>query len=205
MMTQSGHRKGSAEGPSGNGTNKSSRLIIRFTEMYMYNHTLCSTSERYFSDIIGSCSKNSHVLFATVNRLTNPPAPLPLELISTVKCNEFAVFFNDKVQGIKNAINSTTQITHHPPRHLELTHFAPVADKTVQEIVTSLSSSTCCLDVLSTKFQLSSQQFAVTTRLHSSHVTSIWNISKSFENCGYQASPKEEPTNLKSAIFTQSP
>ncbi|KAJ0064032.1 hypothetical protein NL108_016921 [Boleophthalmus pectinirostris] len=39
-----------------------------------------------------------------------------------------------------------------PQRHLELNHFAPVTDKTVLEIVTSLSSSTCCLDMLPTRF-----------------------------------------------------
>ncbi|KAJ0050778.1 hypothetical protein NL108_005914 [Boleophthalmus pectinirostris] len=121
--------------------------------MHMYNYTLSKTREKYFSDIIGNCSNNSRVLFATVNRLTNPPAQLPLELIFTSKCNEFAVFFNDKVQGIKNAINSTTQITSmQPQRHLELNHFARVTDKTVLEIVTSLSSSTCCLDMLPTRF-----------------------------------------------------
>uniref|UniRef100_A0A3B4B3P6 CCN family member 1 n=1 Tax=Periophthalmus magnuspinnatus TaxID=409849 RepID=A0A3B4B3P6_9GOBI len=44
------------------------------------------------------------------------------------------------------------QITpQHPPRHLHLT--APVTDKTVQEIVTSLSSSTYCLDVSSSSCQ----------------------------------------------------
>ena len=122
-------------------------------KLYVYNLILSRTREQFFSEIIGSCSNNSRVLFATVNRLTNPPAQLPLELMSTSKCNEFAVFFNDKVQGIKNAIVSTTQIiTLKPPKHLELTHFAPVTDKTVQEIITSLSSSTCCLDVLPTRF-----------------------------------------------------
>lgn len=122
-------------------------------KLYVFNRMLRRTRERYFSEIIGNCSNNSRVLFATVNRLTNSPAQLPLELISTSKCNEFAVFFCDKVQTIKNAINSTTPITTlQPPRHLELTHFAPVTDKTVQEIITSLSSSTCCLDVLPTRF-----------------------------------------------------
>ena len=118
----------------------------------MFNQILRRTREMYFSEVIGNCSNNSRVLFATVNRLTNPPAQLPLELISTSKCNEFAVFFCNKVQTIKNSINSTAPVTLQPPKHFELTHFAPVTDKTVQEIITSLSSSTCCLDVLPTRF-----------------------------------------------------
>ena len=53
----------------------------------------------------------------------------PLELISASKCNEFAIFFNDKVQGIKNAIIYTNQTTTlQPARHQELTHFTPVTD-----------------------------------------------------------------------------
>ncbi|XP_072289020.1 major histocompatibility complex class I-related gene protein-like [Eucyclogobius newberryi] len=52
-------------------------------------------------------------LFATVNRLTNPPAQVPLELISTSKCNEFSTFFKDKVQNIKNTINPTSGFRSH--------------------------------------------------------------------------------------------
>uniref|UniRef100_A0A3B3HFB5 Reverse transcriptase domain-containing protein n=1 Tax=Oryzias latipes TaxID=8090 RepID=A0A3B3HFB5_ORYLA len=136
---------------------RKSKLQVHYgiykAELYAYNQILCRTRERYFSEIIGSCSSNSRILFTTVNRLTNPPTQLPIELVCTPKCNEFAVFFNDKVQGIKKAINSTTHITiERPPTHSKLTHFIPVTDQTVQETITRLSSSTCCLDVLPTRF-----------------------------------------------------
>uniref|UniRef100_A0A8C7XI96 Reverse transcriptase domain-containing protein n=1 Tax=Oryzias sinensis TaxID=183150 RepID=A0A8C7XI96_9TELE len=113
---------------------RKSKLLVHYEmykgELYTYNQILCRTRERYFSEIIGNCSSNSHVLFTTVNRLTNY-----------------------KVQGIKKAINSTTHITiQRPPTHSKLTHFVPVTDQTVQEIITRLSSSTCCLDVLPTRF-----------------------------------------------------
>lgn len=118
-----------------------------------FNQTLRKEREKYFSESIANCSNNSRVLFATVNRLTNPPAPLPLELVSASKCNEFAAFFNDKVQGIKQAIKSITPIpTVQPTRHLELSHFEPVSDRAVQDTITSLSSSTCSLDELPTRF-----------------------------------------------------
>ena len=127
---------------------------MRFAKKsYVFNQTLRGTRESNFSEINKNCSNNLCVLFATVNRLTNPPLSLPLELISTSKCNEFAIFFHDKVQGIKNAIISTTKITTlQPARHLELTHFTPVTDKTIEETICSLSSSTCCLDELPTRF-----------------------------------------------------
>uniref|UniRef100_A0A3P9MAR3 Reverse transcriptase domain-containing protein n=1 Tax=Oryzias latipes TaxID=8090 RepID=A0A3P9MAR3_ORYLA len=136
---------------------RKSKLQVHYgiykAELYAYNQILCRTRERYFSEIIGSCSSNSRILFTTVNRLTNPPTQLPIELVCTPKCNEFAVFFNDKVQGIKKAINSTTHITiQRPPTHSKLTHFVPVTDQIVQETITRLSSSTCCLDVLPTRF-----------------------------------------------------
>uniref|UniRef100_A0A8C6TTC4 Reverse transcriptase domain-containing protein n=1 Tax=Neogobius melanostomus TaxID=47308 RepID=A0A8C6TTC4_9GOBI len=118
-----------------------------------FNQILRGEREKYFSKIIANCRNNSRVLFSTVNRLTNPPVSLPLELISTSKCNEFAIFFYDKVQGIKNAIISTTQIPTLPPaRHLELTHFTPVTGKTIEEVISGLSSCTCCLDELPTRF-----------------------------------------------------
>ena len=66
-------------------------------KLCVFNQTLHIKRESYFSEIINYCSNNSHVLLATVNRLINPTVSLPLELISTSKCNEFAIFFNDKV------------------------------------------------------------------------------------------------------------
>ena len=39
--------------------------------------TLRRTRESYFSEILKNCSNNSGVLFATVNRLPNPPVSLP--------------------------------------------------------------------------------------------------------------------------------
>ncbi|MBW8182036.1 hypothetical protein K1T90_13935, partial [Staphylococcus aureus] len=42
-------------------------------KLYVFNQILRRTRERYFSEIIGNRGNNSRVLFATVNRLTNPP------------------------------------------------------------------------------------------------------------------------------------
>lgn len=117
--------------------------------MHVQSNFAKKTRERYFSVIITKWNGTSRVLFATVNRLINPKASMPLELIYISKCNEFAHFFTNKVQGIKKAIISTTQITTlHPPKHLN----TPVTNKTVKEVISGLSSSTCSHDELPTKF-----------------------------------------------------
>ena len=122
-------------------------------QLGLFNMTLRRARESYFSEIITNCSNNSRVLFATVNRLTNPPHSLPPELNSTSKCNEFAKFFIDKIETIKNDIVSTTQTTALQPSQLPgFTNFTPVTDKTVQEFISDLSSCTSCLDELPTRF-----------------------------------------------------
>ena len=146
---------------------------------------------------------NSCVLFATVNRLTNPPISLPLKLISTSKCNEFAIFFNDKVQVIIIAIISTTQITTlQPARHLKPTHFTPVTDKTVEEIICSLSSSACCLDALPTRFlNISLQTGPFPKALKTAFIKSLLKKRNQWQ-CH---STEQLPAHIKPAILRQSP
>ena len=60
--------------------NKQAKELTAFLEMFSLT--------RRVTEIVKNCSNNSHVLLATVNRLTNPPVSLPLELISTSKGNE---------------------------------------------------------------------------------------------------------------------
>lgn len=44
-------------------------------------------------------------LFATVDRLTNPPASATAELLCNCACKEFASFFRVKVQKITQSIS----------------------------------------------------------------------------------------------------
>lgn len=117
-------------------------FIIYEEKLHMFNQALRKTREDYFSGIIAD-SSNSRVLFSTVNRLRTPPMSLPLELISTAKCNEFARFFNDKVQCIKNAIAITAPMPalHPDTRHSKLTHF------------TSRHQKSSCRDYFRPEFQ----------------------------------------------------
>ncbi|KAK0135227.1 hypothetical protein N1851_028946 [Merluccius polli] len=60
--------------------------------------------ETFFSNIINRNTNNAQTLFATIDRLTNPPTQIPPELLSTQKCKEFASSFTDKIEGIRQNI-----------------------------------------------------------------------------------------------------
>ncbi|KAJ0011936.1 hypothetical protein NQD34_012911 [Periophthalmus magnuspinnatus] len=94
MMTWSEHRKGSA------------RRLWEWCKSKLQVHYEIYREKMYMYK--ESCCNKSCALFATVNRLTNPLAPLPLELIYTSKCNEFAESFNDKVQSVSIPIQIFT-------------------------------------------------------------------------------------------------
>lgn len=94
-----GPEKKSAGKQNKNGANQSSRLTLKYIKKN-YTFTI------FFSEIINKNTNNSCILFA-VDRLTNPPVPISPELFSISKCNEFASFFNDKIQAIKHSINSS--------------------------------------------------------------------------------------------------
>ncbi|KAK3544058.1 hypothetical protein QTP86_000868 [Hemibagrus guttatus] len=51
---------------------------------------------------------NTRTLFATVERLTNPPSQIPSEMLSNSKCNEFASFFSEKIINIRKAISTSS-------------------------------------------------------------------------------------------------
>ena len=141
---------------------RKSNLQIHF-EIYkealrIFNMKLNSARQLYFSEIIKKHSKNSRILFATFDRLINPPDSISPELVSISKCDEFALFFNDKIQGIRNAASSSVSNTANlslPSTHRNMVcmvQFNFIDDKTLEEVVSSLNSSTCCLDVLPTNF-----------------------------------------------------
>lgn len=66
----------------------------------IYNLELRNARRSFFSNIIDKNNNNAHALFATVNRLTNPPIAVASELLSTKACNDFATFFSEKNQKI---------------------------------------------------------------------------------------------------------
>ena len=102
---------------------------------------------------------NTRALFAMVDKLTTPPKEIASELFSTEKCNEFAYFFNEKIKSIRlnintNQQNNTMMQSLKSPRNKStvMSEFNTVDQKTLEETVQHLKTSTCCLDTIPSDF-----------------------------------------------------
>ncbi len=123
------------------------------------NHTASSLHRQtFFSNLINSNLNNTRTLFATVERLTNPPSQIPSEMLSDSKCNEFASFFSEKISNIRKEIGTSscntevTQIRQQSQKEVTMSVFKTIDSKILEEIVQHLKSSTCYLDTLPTSF-----------------------------------------------------
>ena len=120
-----------------------------------YNQKLKNARQSYFSEIINRNSNNARTLFSVVDRLTNPTASIPPELLSEKACNDFAAFFTNKILQIRQAMcsSSTGMITLMPSHPLvNLGHFSLLDYTTLTETVSKLKPTTCCLDILPSNF-----------------------------------------------------
>ena len=86
-----------------------------------YNLDSKSARETFFSNIIKTHTNNAKTLFATVDRLTNPPTQIPPELHSMQKCNEFATFIQIKLKA-----SDTPSIT---PLQTKMLDYHPIQAK----------------------------------------------------------------------------
>ncbi len=117
-----------------------------------------ATARQTFSNLINSNLNNTRTLFATVERLTNPPSQIPSEMLSDSKCNEFASFFSEKISNIRKEIGTSscntevTQIRQQSQKEVTMSVFKTIDSKILEEIVQHLKSSTCYLDTLPTSF-----------------------------------------------------
>ncbi len=73
-------------------------------DLHAFNVELATARQTFFSNFINSNLNNTRTLFATVERLTNPPSQIPSEMLSDSKCNEFASFFSEKINNIRKEI-----------------------------------------------------------------------------------------------------
>ncbi|XP_032872790.1 uncharacterized protein LOC116970201, partial [Amblyraja radiata] len=96
------------------------------------------------------CQKAEH-------RLTNPPVSVAPELLSTRACNEYASFFTNKIQKIRQAVSASTSGAGHVLSMCPLiinsntmTQFYVINHKTLEDIIQHLKSSSCCIDILPT-------------------------------------------------------
>ncbi len=123
------------------------------------NLELRNARRSFFSDIITKNTNNARALFATVDRLTNPPVSVASDLLSTRACNEFASFFADKIQTIRQAISTSMSGTGYvlslcPLKNnsYSMRQFDSINHKNLEDIIQHLKSSSCCLDILPTGF-----------------------------------------------------
>ena len=101
---------------------------------------------------------NACALFATVDRLTNPPVPVASEHLSTRAYNEFSSFFT-KIQNIWQAVSTTVSVTGDvlsfcpfKTNSDTMTQLDPITvKKKMQDIIQHLKSS-FCLDILPAGF-----------------------------------------------------
>ncbi|KAI2644985.1 RNA-directed DNA polymerase from mobile element jockey [Labeo rohita] len=125
--------------------------------LHAFNVELAIARQKFFSNLINSNLNNTRTLFATVERLTNPPSQIPSEMLSDSKCNGFA-FFSEKINNIRKVVSTSSsyaevrQIRPQFQKEVTLSVFEAIDSKTLEEIVQHLKSSTCNLDTLPTSF-----------------------------------------------------
>ncbi len=126
--------------------------------LHAFNLELDTARQTFFSNLINSNLNNTRTLFATVERLTNPPSQIPSEMLSDSKCNEFASFFSEKISNIRKEIGTSscntgvTQIRQQSQKEVTMSVFKTIDSKILEEIVQHLKSSTCYLDTFPTSF-----------------------------------------------------
>ncbi|KAK9973180.1 hypothetical protein ABG768_023923 [Culter alburnus] len=126
--------------------------------LHAFNVELGKVRQTFFSNIINRNLNNTRTLFATVERLTNPPSQIPSEMLSDSKCCEFASFFSEKINNIRKAISTSLsctgvkQIRSQPPKVAIMSVFEAIDGKILEETVQHLKTSTCALDTLPTSF-----------------------------------------------------
>ncbi len=119
--------------------------------LHAFNVELATARQTFFSNLINSNLNNTHTLFATVERLTNPPSQIPSEM-------QEKILFSEKISNIRKEIGTSscntevTQIQPQSQKEVTMSVFETIDSKILEEIVQHLKSSTCYLDTLPTSF-----------------------------------------------------
>ncbi|XDV11838.1 hypothetical protein PO909_000647 [Leuciscus waleckii] len=140
---------------------RKTKLVVHYNiykdSLHAFNMELGKARQTFFSNIINSNLNNTRTLFATVERLTNPPSQIPSEMLSNSKCSEFATFFSDKINNIRKVISTSLSCAgvrqiRPPEKVVTLSDFNKIDGKILVETVQHLKTSTCALDTLPTSF-----------------------------------------------------
>ena len=146
---QNGKKRGKAE-PRWRKTNLQVHYDIYKERLHIYNLELRNARRSFFSDIIAKNNNNTRALFATVDRLTNPPVSTAPGLLSTRAWKEFVSVFTDKIQKIRQtvsaSISSTGYVLSLCPLKINsnsMTLFYLINHKNLENIIQHLKSSSC--------------------------------------------------------------
>ncbi len=97
------------------------------------------------------------MLFGTIDKLVNLLRPIPAELHSSEKCNDFATYFKSKISNIRNVIVASSaggcDFSSSTQCHTAstLSNFALIESNELLDVLQQLSSATCALDPMPTK------------------------------------------------------
>ncbi len=126
--------------------------------LHAFNVELATARQTFFSNLINSNVNNTRTLFATVERLTNPPSQILSDILSDSKCNTFASFFSEKINNIRKEIGLSSsyaefaQIRPQFQKEVTMSVFEEIDSKILEEIVLHLKPSTSSFDTLPTSF-----------------------------------------------------
>uniref|UniRef100_A0A3B5LFT6 Non-canonical purine NTP phosphatase/PRRC1 domain-containing protein n=1 Tax=Xiphophorus couchianus TaxID=32473 RepID=A0A3B5LFT6_9TELE len=79
-----------------------------------YHLTLKHAREAFFADVINKNINNARALFATVDRITNPPVTLPPEFQCIAACNQFSSVVSNTIykhSAVTGGLNTGSPIT----------------------------------------------------------------------------------------------
>nr|XP_054589813.1 zinc finger protein 33A [Nothobranchius furzeri] len=115
-------------------------------QLRTFNAEIEKARQAFFSKVINDNINSSHVLFATVERLTSLPAQLATDFISQTRCDELASFFNEKITNIRLAIHSSKSANTTRPRTqphsnnlVTMPAFSLISTKTLNDVVKTLN------------------------------------------------------------------
>ena len=117
-------------------------------------HTIiCLTIRRQsLRNKITECSTNSKKLHQLINNLTKPDEEVQWPEHSNPKglANEFADYFENKILKVRKVLEDTAPYESEPKLIPKLSRLAPLTEKEVLKIITSLKTKSCKMDAIPT-------------------------------------------------------
>ena len=155
---------------------RKTRLTVHFNiykeSITAYNKAIRMARKDYFSKVITENAGNSRILFSTIDQLLHT-APTPPQS-SASKCEELALFFNNKITSIRASIISDVNadgLRKHCKKDATMGNFTCITLVDLCKTATECNSSTSCIDPVPTAF------FKRVFDSVSSHVLKIINTS----------------------------